>query len=189
VFERLRAALNAALDAAMPPPDPRDIAAQMRLAIVEARTSLEAMQQGIIVLDRELAAERKALADAERRGRLAANIDDAETVAVAERFAVKHRERVEVLERKLAAQRAELELAEREVQEMKSQYREYEQSRPATDAARSVNAAWRDLEAAGLKRPTATPDEEILRSRMDRAAREAEAEAQLEALKRKMGRG
>jgi hypothetical protein len=172
----------------MPPPDPRDIAALMRQAIVEARTSLEAMQKGIVAGDRELAAERKALTDAERRGRLAAGIGDQETVEIAERFAAKHRERVQVLEHKLSAQRAELDLAEREVQEMKSQYREYEQSRPATDAARSVDAAWRDLEAAGLKRPGTSPDEEVLRSRLDRAAREAQAQAQLEALKRKMGR-
>lgn len=188
MFERLRAALNAALDAAMPPPDPRDIAAQMRRAIVEARTSLEAMQKGIGAVESELAAERVALTDAERRGRLAAGIGDHETVTIAERFASKHRERVQVLERKLLAQRAELELAEREVREMRSQYQEYERSRPSTDAARSVDAAWRDLEAAGLKRPGTSDDGDALRSRMDRAAREAQAEAQLEALKRKMGR-
>lgn len=184
MFERLRAALNAALDAAA---SPSDVAAQMRRAIVEARTSLEVMQQGIAAAEHELAGERRALADAERRGRLAAGIGDQETVTVAERFAEKHRQRVHVLEQKLQAQRAELDLATREVQEMKEQYLAFERSRPASEAARSVDAAWRDLEAAGLGR-AGTADEEVLRSRMDRASREAAAEAQLEALKRKMGR-
>jgi hypothetical protein len=159
----------------------------MRQAIVEARASLEAMQRGIASVERELSGERRALADAERRGRLAAGIGDQETVAVAERFAGKHQERVQILERKLAAQREELDLATREVQEMKEQYLAFQRSRPATEAGRSVEAAWRDLEAAGVSRGDAR-DEEALRSRMDRAAREAQAEAQLEALKRKMGR-
>ncbi len=188
MFERLRAALNAALDAAMPPPDPRDFAQQMQHAIIEARTSLEKMQQGIEATERELTAERKAFADAERRGRLAAGIGDDETVSVAQRFASKHGKRVQVLEQKLEAQRAEMTLAEREVQEMKTQYLEYERSRPADEASRRVDAAWRDLEAAGLKRPTSSEGGDVLGRRLDRAAREAQAQAQLDALKRKMGR-
>lgn len=171
----------------MPPPDSRDLAAQMRSAIIEARTSLEAMHKGIAAVQQELTMERTALGDAERRGRLATGIGDHETVEVAERFAAKHRGRVQVLEQKLAAQQAELALAEREVQEMKVEYRAFEQSQPASDAARSVEAAWRDLEAAGLSRG-ASREEQQLRTRLDRAAREAEAEAQLEALKKKMGR-
>ena len=172
----------------MPPPDPRDFAQQMQHAIIEARTSLEKMQQGIGATERELAAERKALADAERRGRLASGIGDEETVAVAQRFASKHGERVKVLEQKLEAQRAEMTLADREVQEMKTQYLEYERSRPADEASRRVEAAWRDLEAAGLKRPTSSEGGDVLGRRLDRAAREAQAQAQLDALKRKMGR-
>ena len=64
--------------------------------------------EALAATERELAAERKQLEDAERRGRLAAAVPDPETVAVAERFAARHRERVAVLERKIVVQRDEL---------------------------------------------------------------------------------
>ncbi len=187
MFERLRAALGAALDAATPPGDPRHVAGQMREAIVEARTSLAAMRKGIAQVEQELTVERRALADAERRGGLAAKIDDRETVQVTDRFATKHRERVAILEQKLVAQQAELALAEREVAEMKEQYVAFERSLPASEAARNVNAAWRDLEAAGVGR-AGTDDESRLQAELDRVARQAQADAQLEALKKKMGK-
>ncbi len=188
MFGRFRDAINAALDAAGAP-DARDVLAQMRKAVIEARSSIETMRQDLIETEAKLQAQRKALADAERRGRLASGIQDAETVEVAERFAAKHRERVEVLEQKLEAQRDELALAEREYAEMKAQFVELERSRPVTDAARSVESAWRDLEAAGGTRPETDAEAELLRRQLDRSAREARAEEQLEALKRKMGKG
>jgi predicted nucleic acid-binding Zn-ribbon protein len=188
VFERLRTAINAALDAARSPADPRAVASQMREAVIEARASLEAMKQGIGATERRLAAERQQLEDAERRGRLAAGIDDAETVRVAEEFATRHRERVTVLEGKLAAQQAELELAQREYDDMKAQLVTAERDRPADDARRSVEAAWRSIEIAGGTRPETDVGDDLLRSSLDRAAREAAAEAQLEELKKRMGR-
>src|SRR5207247_139060 len=77
----------------------------------------------------ELAVGRQRLADAERRGRLAAEIQDQETVAVAGRFAAKHRERVGVLERKLAALNDELALYERELADMQAQLARVERDR------------------------------------------------------------
>jgi len=188
VFERLRDAINAALDAAAST-DAGAALGKMREAVIQARASLEAMRQGLQQTEQRLAIERQQLADAERRGRLARGIEDAETAEVAERFAAKHRERVEVLERKLEAQRSELQLAEREYGEMKTQLLTAERSRPQTDAARSVEAAWRDLEAAGASRPETDVEGEHLRAQMDRSAREARAEEQLAELKRKMGKG
>jgi hypothetical protein len=188
VFGRFRDAINAALDAAGSA-DPRDILAQMRQAVIEARSSIEAMRQDLAETEAKLQAQRRALADAERRGRLAQGIEDDETVEVAQRFAEKHRERVEVLEQKLEAQRDELELAEREYGDMKAQFLEMERSRPATEAASSVESAWRDLEAAGGTRPETDVKDELLKRQLDRSAREARAEEQLEALKRKMGKG
>ncbi len=171
MFERLRAAINAALDAATPDADLRDVTGMMREAVIEARTSIERMREGVVTSEARLNHERQELADAERRGRLAAGIQDEQTAEVAERFAAKHRERVAVLEDKLEAQAAELALAEREYEEMKAQLVEQERKRPETEAARKVESAWRDLEAAG------------------RAAREAKADEQLEELKKKMGKG
>jgi hypothetical protein len=189
VFERLRAAINAALDAATPDTDPRDVTGMMREAVIEARTSIEKMREGLATSEARLNHERQELADAERRGRLAAGIQDEQTAEIAERFAAKHRERVAVLEDKLEAQRAELALAEREYEEMKAQVVERERSRPETEAARKVESAWRDLEAAGISRPETDVEGERLRRSMDRAAREAKADEQLEQLKKKMGKG
>ena len=84
MFESLRAAINAALDAATPDSDLRDVIGKMREAVIQARTSIEMMREGVTKTEARLAAERQKLADAERRGRLAAGIQDAETAEVAE---------------------------------------------------------------------------------------------------------
>jgi hypothetical protein len=178
-FERLRDAFRAALDAASTP-DLRSLARQMREAVVDAKVAVAEVQEAVVRTERELTAERQRLADAERRGRLAGEIQDAETVAVAERFAIKHRERLGVLERKLANQREELALAQRELDDMQAQLKTAERDRPAMEAQRSAREA-----AAGTE-PALDLQDELLRSDMDRAAREAAAARQLEELKKKM---
>jgi hypothetical protein len=142
------------------------------------------MRAALAASERELEAERRQLEDAERRGRLAGEIADTETVAIAERFAARHRERAAVLERKLAVQRDELMLAEREVEEVASHLKASRQGGPAA----GIDAAWRDIEAAGGARPGADVDDELLKARADRAAHEAAAEAQLAYLKKKLGK-
>jgi hypothetical protein len=188
MFERLRDALRAALDSATPVSagDLRDLARQMREAVVEAKVAVAETRDAVARTAGEVAAERQRLADAERRGRLASEIQDAETVAVAERFAAKHRERVGVLDRKLAALRDELGLYERELADMQAQLARAERDRPLTEAERSAERAWRDLQAAGGTRAGADPADELLKSRLDRAAREAAADRQLQELKKKM---
>ena len=165
--------------------DSRAYAAGLREALVEARFGISEMRRALTATEAELQSERKQLTDAERRGKLAAAVPDPETVAVAERFAVRHRERVLVLERKVAVQRDELVLAEREVQEMTVQWRTASSSGGTSSA--SLDAAWRDLEAAGAGR---SPDEaDRLAADLDRKKREEAVEAQLAYLKRKMGKG
>jgi len=186
LFERLRDAFRAALEAATPPGDLRDLARQMREAVVEAKVAVQEMREALGRTEGELALERQRLADAERRGRLAAEIQDQETVAVAERFATKHRERVGVLDRKLTAQREEIGLAERDLVEMQGQVKSAERDRPAVNAERSAERAWRDVQAAGGSRPGVDLQDELLKSQLDRAAREAAAQRQLEELKKKM---
>lgn len=151
----------------------RDLVARMRAAAVEGRAAVAKMREDLAKVERELAVERTHLADAIRRGRLANDIADAETVAVADRFATRHREHVTLLERKVETQRAELLLAEREVEEMVAQLK--------------------DAELRGGVRPppaaSAPSDaEETLRRTVDQAAREAAAEAQLRELKKRMGK-
>jgi len=188
VFERLRDALRAALDAATPPGNLRDLARQMREAVVEAKVSVQETSEAVSRAGGELAVERQRLADAERRGRLAAEIQDQETVTVAGRFAAKHRERVGVLERKLAALNDELALYERELADMQAQLARVERDRPLTEAERSAERAWRDLQEAGGVRPGGGTDlqDELLKSDLDRTAREAAADQQLRELKKKM---
>ncbi|HZH79976.1 MAG TPA: hypothetical protein VFD68_01650 [Gemmatimonadales bacterium] len=186
MFERLRHALGAALDAATPPGDLRDLTRQMREAVVEAKVAVQETRDAVARTEGELAQERQRLADAERRGRLAAEIQDAETAEIAQRFAAKHRERVSVLEKKLAALRDESSLYERELGDMQTQLARAERERPQTEAERSAERAWRNLQSVGGARPGVDPKEELLKSQMDRAAREAAADRQLEELKKKM---
>jgi len=154
----------------------------MREAVVDAKVAVAEIQEAVVRTEREIALERQRLADAERRGRLAGEIQDAETVAVAGRFAAKHRERLGVLERKLANQREELGLAQRELDDMQAQLKTAERDRPAMEARRSAQEAG-DGGAGGAG---VDLQDELLKSEMDRAAREAAAARQLEELKKKM---
>jgi len=181
VLERLRAAFDAALEAATSPSDRRDIVSGMREAVIEAHAVVTGLREGLVRTEQELAAQRRSLNDAERRGQLAAEIEDQETVDVAERFMAKHKDRVDVLEKKLEAQRGEIGLMERELDEMKAQMKK-------VAGSSSVDSAWREIESAGGTRPETDVKDELLKGEFDRVAREAKAEAQLEALKKRMGR-
>ena len=189
MFERLRAALRDALDAATPPPDLREIAGQMQAAVIEAKAGVGAMREALVLSERELAHHLQEQETTARRRDLAAGIADRETVEVAERFLARQQERVAVLERKVAAQREELALAERDLAEMQAQLAEVTKHRAATEAERSRDAAWASLGAAGADRPEVDLEQEHLRAQMDRAARESAAEQALEELKKRMGKG
>jgi hypothetical protein len=182
VFESVKARLER-LFRDHTPADSRARSAALREALLEAKVGLATMRDALAATERELAAERQHLAAAERRGRLAAELPDPETVALAERFGLRHRERVAVLERKLVVQRDELVLAEREVVEMMAEYRA---ARPGS-ASESIDAAWRDLQAAGADRPGLGEDEDRPhpddKTRLDQAV-----EAQLAFLKKKFGK-
>jgi hypothetical protein len=180
VFESVKARLERFLRA-QPGNDPRERAALLREALLEAKVGLGTMRDALQGTERELAAEREQLVSAERRGRLAADLPDVETLAVAERFSSRHRERIAVLERKLAVQRDELILAEREVGEMLSEYRGARKG----NAADSIDAAWRDLEAAGQDRPGLGLDNGNTAEAEQRLKDQA-IEAQLAFLKKKL---
>jgi len=153
---------------------------RMREAVAAARASLTRMQEQLRATEAELEGERRQLADTERRGRLAGEIGDQETVAVAQRFAAKHAERVGVLERKVAVQRDEVVMVERELADMTEQLKQATGTRVAQDVTDSVARA-----KAGMG---AVDEDELTKLHLDRAAREAAAAEQLEALKKKMGK-
>jgi hypothetical protein len=181
VFEGLKARLDR-LFQEHTRPDPRARAAALREALLEAKVGVRTMRAALAATERELELERRQLADAERRGRLAREVPDPETVAVADRFTARHRERVGVLERKLVVQRDELALAEREVAEMLAEYRTAQPGKHFE----SIDAAWRDLQAAGGERPDLGLDDETARAD-DQKLKQA-VEAQLAYLKKKMGK-
>ncbi len=183
MFEGLKARLERLLQDHSRP-DPRARAAALREAVLEAKVGIQTMRSALAATERELEAERRQLADAERRGQLAAQLPDQETVSVAERFAQRHRDRVGVLERKLAVQRDELTLAEREAADMLNEYRS---ARPGSPVSDSIDAAWRDLEAAGADRPELELDGTDNRAETDRKLKQA-VEEQLAFLKRKLGK-
>ncbi len=182
VFDSLRARLDRLFAEQGANPRARTLA--LREALVEAKLGLEMMRESLGATERELVSERKQLDDAERRGRLAAQVLDVETVSVAERFAGRHRERAAVLERKLAVQRDELTLGERELEEMAAQYR----ASGLPDADASLRAAWREIEAAGGTRPETDLESELLRAQTERRLMEEAVEAQLAHLKKKLGK-
>lgn len=190
MFERLREAVRAALEAATPPGNLRELARQMREAVVDAKVAVQEMRAALARTEIELKVESQRLSDAERRGRLAAEIQDRETVEVAERFTARHRERVGVLERKLAAQREELSLAERDLAEMQAQLKSAERGGPtvAGGPTSSTEQAWRDIQAAGGARPGVDLQDDLLKADMDRVAREQAADEQLDLLKQKLGK-
>jgi hypothetical protein len=152
----------------------------LREALLEAKVGVSTMRSALQATQDELLQERRRLEDVERRGKLATEVPDPETVTLAERYAERHRERIGVLERKLTVQRDELAMVEREVQEMLLEYRSARAGAPFE----SVEAAWRDLEAAGEERPgmglgDETPTEDKLKQAV---------EAQLAYLKKKLGK-
>ncbi len=189
MFEQLRDALRG-LGREAGPSDRRSALAGMKDALVHARMALQDLREGIAVTERRLSQEQKELETVTRRRTLAQGIDDAETVAVAERFVAQHAERVRVMEQKLAAQRDELSLAEREYEEMSRELKRAMSGLPLGGAGSHEAAAMREVEEAlGERQASADAAELDAMARVrSREAREAEANERLAALKRQLGR-
>lgn len=188
MFQKLRDALDRAMAAATPPPDLGEIASQMREAVVEQKVGVRLMQEELAKAEQLLAAERAQLETAQRRRDMAASIEDTETVTVADKFIARHQERLAILVKKVDAQREELALAERDLAEMTTQLQDAARRNPSISSERSTDAAWNGLGQGGMDRPETDLEHELLQGRMERAAREAAADAKLDELKRRMGR-
>lgn len=153
----------------------REQAAGLREALVEFKIGIGQLTQALARSERELAVARTEAADYGRRGQLAGEIDDHETVRIAGEFTAKARERVDLLERKVIVMRDELTMAERDYTEAKQRYQSASRGIPF-DAAPPID-------------PLADPDrispaDQVM---MDQRAREAAVEAQLAHLKKKLG--
>lgn len=209
MFEPLRDALRG-LSTRLDPDERRTMTQAMRDALVHAKLGLNDLRALLATTNTRLAAERAELETVRRRQGLAAQINDEETVAIAERFASQHQERVLMLETKQMVQQQELSLAERDYEEMSVELRliksgvapgvrskEPGTAFGAAAAAESVRSdglpADLDLEektAAGVDGVLDDPlaDPLVYPRRRTRAERDADAEQRLAALKRRMGK-
>lgn len=129
LFKESVAAFRSELEKREPEDEVAHLLGSMRRELVEARALLPKLEQELSRARIELASEREHLERTERRGALARQINDAETIRVAEEFAERHRRKVAVLEQKVAATEAELALRSREAEEMKRQYQEADANR------------------------------------------------------------
>ena len=153
----------------------REQASGLREALVEFKVGIGQMSEALARSERELEAARKEAADYARRGHLAGEIDDHETVRIADEFTTKARERVDLLERKVIVLRDELAMAQRDYEETKRRFQSAARGVPSGSPSPADPLAGPDRVAAG--------DQVML----DQRAREAAVDAQLEHLKKKLG--
>jgi hypothetical protein len=191
MFDSFRQSLRELMDRATPPEERRAGLARMKQTLVTARMGLDDLRSGLAVTRQRLAKEQQELETMRRRKTLAAGIDDAETVALAEKYETHHAERAEILQRKLDAQEAELAAAERDVAEMTTELRNAMAGIPGAasrGAAIDAEAAAEVEEAVGDRSGNVASEIDALGRASARSAREADAEARLAELKRRMGK-
>lgn len=157
---------------------------RMKSSLVQARLGVDDLREALEQTKRKLAKEQQELETVRRRKTLAQGINDAETVAIAERFEAQHTEKVRVLTEKVAVQEQEVALGERELDEMKAELRRAMASGPTVGMSASLDDPLED-EASGAK-----VGEEIdaLARERARTERAADAERRLEELKKRMGK-
>ena len=167
-LEQLRARLERLLAS-----DANRSRAGLREALVELKVARGQSRDALAAAERELASQEQQLADAERRGKLAENINDAETARIAGEFATKHRERIDLLRRKVEVIRDELAFIGREYESVAADYRS-----PVSGVSPAPETE-PDLDDSELRN---------LDYRAEREKIEQAVKAQLEALKKKMGK-
>ena len=133
-LDELRARLDSLLASQGLSSDRRAEASGLHAALVEFKVVVGQHREALGKAERELELERRQETDAERRGRLAAEIGDTETVRIAAEYTARHRERVILLERKVGVVRDELAYAEREYQGLATRYQAALQGTPASGA-------------------------------------------------------
>jgi hypothetical protein len=189
VFDSFRKSLEDLINRATPPEERREIAAQMRDTLVQAKVGLADLRDALAKAKDRLSREERELETMRRRKKLAADVKDAETGALAEKYEQIHAERVAVLVKKVAAQEEELLLAERDVEAMSTELRAALAGGPAGGAvgggARPQVATGDDLDLGDSK--LAEELDALGRARA-RAEREADADRKLDELKRRMGK-
>jgi hypothetical protein len=190
MFDSFRQTLRDLMDRATPPEERRAGLARMKQTLVTARLGLDDLRAGVATTKQRLAVEQRELETMRRRKGLAAGINDAETLKLAEKYETHHAERVAVYVRKLEAQEAELAIAEREVAEMSAELKG-----AMLGTAPAGGATGADARAAAMAADEAAGDSSQVAEELDamgraraRADRDADAERRLAELKRRMGK-
>ncbi|MEQ1692691.1 MAG: hypothetical protein ABMA00_15480 [Gemmatimonas sp.] len=186
MFEQLRDSLRGLSDR-LAPEERRRVAASMRDAMMHAKVGLADLRSAATATEGRVKAERAELETVLRRQGLAAQVNDVETVAIAEKFATQHAERLAVLEAKLQVQQQELAMVEREYDEMAAQLR-MAMSGVAPGGPTPESAARREVDALLSDEPLADKVGDAAPPRRTRAEKEASAESKLADLKRRMGK-
>ena len=186
MFESFRQTLRDLMDRATPPEERRTGLARMKQTLVAARMGLDDLRGGVALTRKRLESERRELETMRRRKGYAAGINDAETLALAEKYEAHHAERVSVLERKLEAQEAELAIVERDVGEMTMELKQAMLGVPGEASVDDAAAA--EVEAALNASPNIASEIDAMGRARARAEREADAEQRLAELKRRMGK-
>jgi hypothetical protein len=153
---------------------------EMKHTLALARVARDEVRAAYAASTQKLEAARLELATIVRRGELARQISDLETVAVAERFAATQQSTIALLERKVAVHHDELVLTERAVSEMEADLRAVTGVGPRDDAGGARDPA---ASTSGEPRANATDYQPL-----DDAARAQNADARLAELKRRMGK-
>ena len=155
MFDQLRNAFKEALDNFQKELDrdhvPENVDRLLKGMIDEvsdAKVRLKELEDDLARSEREAAAEKKQAQTALRRGEMAEKIGDAETVAIARKFAEKHARRQLVLEQKGQAIREELEIRTTEIQEMMRSIKEARTRRESLSATAGRTGARESLDAA-----------------------------------------
>jgi hypothetical protein len=188
MFESLRQSLRDLIESATPPEERRAVFARMKDTLVQYRVGIEDMRSASELTRKRLAHEKRELETIRRRKALAAGIEDAETVRIAEQYEAQHAERVAVLERKLEAQQDEVALAEREVQVMTAELKSAMAGAGSLGTPGVASAASAAAAAEDPLRDDLRADIDGLARAQRRAAADSDADAKLEALKRRMGK-
>lgn len=187
MFDSFRQSLNDLMDRATPPEERRAVLTRMKQTLVQARMGLDDLRGGVAITRQRLDAEGKELETMRRRKAAATAINDAETIALSQKYEAMHAERADVLRRKLDAQEAELAMVDREVAEMTAELKQAMTGGGATTGSLSDDAS-AEAEAVLDSSINVAAEIDALGRAGRRSAREAEAEQRLAELKRRMGK-
>ena len=97
VFDDIRHAFRELLHGNVPPEGRRELIAVMKDTLVQAKLALDDLREGVDITRKRVAQETMELETIRRRKGLAQNVNDAETVTIAERFEQQQAERLSVL--------------------------------------------------------------------------------------------